>query len=297
MIYFSNRMRYVKLFIVICFFPTGAFAQVRDSVQMSSIKNVIDGPFAYPAYHSKLGYYVAQQRTGSYLQLFRINEDKTTIQLTADSANHSHASISANGNLLAYTKELNGKSDIFILNLLNSQHVNLTNTPEFSEAHPSWASNDGVVCFNSNQFDTLQEICSITLADKKIRRITVNHEEDTYGSISPDGTKLVYTKWLEDQKNPEIYVKALAGGTETRLTHFSGRDVAPVWFSDSVIAYSQQGITILHNLRTGLQKKLVSGTSYLFARGVAIGRASFLCERLKDRRPDGVAIITFPEAW
>ncbi|HYE53415.1 MAG TPA: hypothetical protein VD996_01180 [Chitinophagaceae bacterium] len=284
-------MRYPSLVIILLLF--GALTRAQDSVQISSAINVIDGAFSYPAQNEKLNYHIAQKRTGSFLQLYRINADRTASQLTSDSANHSHAAIAANGKWLAYTKEMNGKRDIFILDLVSGHNQNLTNTPEFSEAHPSWAFNDSMIVFNSNQFDTLQEICSITLSGKKIRRITFNREEDTYASLSPDGTRLVYTKWFDDEKNPEIYIRALKGGEEMRLTNNSSRDVAPVWLSDSVVSYTRQGSIILHHLRTGAQKKLVSETGYLFGRGIPVSAAAMLCERSKDRRPDGLAIIAF----
>lgn len=284
---------YQKTVLTIYLLISSLLIKAQPDLKCISLQHIVDGPFSYPSFNLKYNYYVAQQRIGNFLQLFRISDDKTFVQLTFDSANHSHAAFSSDGEWIAYTKEIDGKSDIYLLSRLKSSHFNLTNTPNYSEAHPSWALSDSLVLFNTNQYDTLQEISVIWLHDKITRRITSNHDEDTYGSFSPDKRRVVYTKWLNNQKNPEIYILSLDDGRETRITNNEVRDVAPVWLSDSVISDSQSGGIIFHNLHSNLQRRLTTETEFLFVRGVPINNSSLLCERVKEKKNDGLAIVHF----
>jgi Tol biopolymer transport system component len=268
--------------------------KAQEETKVSVVKNVAEGAFAYPSYSHKHSCYIAQQKKGAFLQLYSINSDQSVRQLTFDSADHSHPRVSVSGDWVAYTKEVNGMRDIWLLNLATTEQINLTNTANYSEAHPAWAMNDSLIVFNTNRFDSLQEISAIRLHDGKIKRLTTNLEEDTYGSLSPDGKKLIYTKWLNEEKNPEIYLLHLDDTTETRLTDNAVRDIAPVWLSDSVISYTQNGSILIHHLSRNDQRRLTTAdSSLLFVRGVPFGKSALLCERIKDNKLDGIAVLQF----
>jgi serine/threonine protein kinase/Tol biopolymer transport system component len=55
---------------------------------------------------------------------------------------------------------------------------------------------------------------------------------ETQASFSPDGKKIVFVWSGEDHKNPDIYVKPLAGGAPLRLTSDPAEEVSPAWSPD-----------------------------------------------------------------
>jgi len=62
--------------------------------------------------------------------------------------------------------------------------------------------------------------------------------EDTDASWSPDGTRVVYSSNHGGLANANLFTIPVAGGTPTRVTHFSGYDGAPTWSADgSTIAF------------------------------------------------------------
>jgi tricorn protease-like protein len=267
----------------------------QDSILSTHIEPVVSGSFIYPAYNAKNGIVIAQQRVDSYFQLFQIDRNGGYRQFTRDSANHVHANFSANGKWIAFTKESNGQRDIFLFRVETGEQVNLTNTASSNESHPAWAMDDNAIVFNTNRYDSLQEIAMITVDDRKVKRLTVNHDEDTYGSLSPDGHNLLYTKWLNEEKNPEIYVMSLQDGIEKQITNNHHRDVAPVWITDSLISFTQNGSIILYNLTTGAQKMLVTETGFRFGRGVRVSDRSLLCERTEGRNAAGLGVLHFED--
>ncbi len=269
------------------------FISIAQEVRIESITNITDSAFTYPSFNKSNNSIIAQKKVGNHLQLFSISVEGKQIQLTFDSADHKHAAISPDGKTFAYTKEWNGQADIHLYSFDNASDRNLTNTPAYYEAHPSWVS-DSAIVFNTNRYDTLQEISSLNLITGKITRLTTNTEEDTYGSISPNGQQLVYTKWLDGQRNAEIYLLSLSDGIEKRITHDPARDVAPVWISDSLISYGRGGNLFLYNVFSKTHTKLITGNSeYILARGVPAGDHKILCEKIKNRVSAGLVIISF----
>lgn len=284
----------VKTLLLLIVFTTAFLSSIaQKQTRIIAVKEITDEPYSYPSYNRANGNIVAQKKVGSYLQLFLLKKDAPEMQLTSDSADHKHAAISPDGNKIAYTKLINGYSDIHLLTVNDVSDINLTNSIHYSEAHPSW-SNDSMIVFNTNQFDSLQEICSINISSKEITRLTFNKEEDTYGSVSPDGSKLVYTKWFNNEKNAEIYLLSFKDKKETRITNNEIRDVAPVWLSDSVITYSSAGGIYFYQINTSSTTKLISDQGImLHTRGVAAGTGTLLCEQIKERRAAGLVLITY----
>ncbi len=287
-------MRQIAALFAVFFSGLVSPAHSQANARVAEVKNVADGAFAYPSYSKQHDCFVAQQKTGEFIQLYRVNTDRSVRQLTFDSANHIHPSVSANGQWVAFTKEVNGSRDVWRMDLSTAQQTNLSNTPGFSESHPTWAVADSLIVFNCNRYDSLQEISAIRLHDGRVKRLTDNREEDTYGSLSPNGKSLLYTKWLDGEKNPEIYWLRLGENTEIRLTNNEVRDIAPVWLSDSVISYTQNGAIVIHHLFSNEQKRLTTAeVNILFVRGVPFGKSAYLCERVKERQLDGISLLYF----
>lgn len=281
-----------KLFAPFVFLLSTFVGTAQQATSISSMQTVTDEPFTYPALNPVDKSIVAQKKVGSYLQLFLLTPGAKQKQLTFDSADNKHAAISPGGKILAYTKLKNDRSDIHLFNLDDASDRNLTNSAGYSEAHPSW-SGDTVIVFNTNRYDSLQEISLIHLATNEIKRLTVNKDEDTYGAIAPGARHLVYTKWLDEQKNAEIYFKALGDDKEMRITENTARDVAPVWLSDSVISYSRGGDIFFYNIYSQMHDKLQNDPGqFMLVRAVPAGDGKLLCEKIKNRTSAGLVMIS-----
>lgn len=76
-----------------------------------------------------------------------------------------------------------------------------------------------------------QEICSIEISTGEYSKITTNDEEDFAPAISPDGTKIAFSR--RTGGNYDVYVMNLDGSGERRLTTDVGSDQYPTWSPDS----------------------------------------------------------------
>lgn len=117
---------------------------------------------------------------------------------------------SPDGTMLAFSAQINEKSDIFIYNFSKKKIENITNDI-FSDLRPTWSNNSKSIYFVSDRTDNLNldknkdnykmwnfeavnsDIYSLTLNDKKIKRIT-NDPENKKSSIalSSDNDKILY---------------------------------------------------------------------------------------------------------
>ena len=264
------------------------------------MKNLTDSNFSYPSYHVASKTVVAQKRVGNYNQLFMINlQSNKVTQLTFDTAQHSHPRISPISAEVAYAKEINGQRDIWILDLNDpASQLNLTNTTSFSEAHPSWSYDGKKIFVNTNRYDSLQEVAEIDVITGAAKRITKNSEEDTYPSVSPDGKRLVYSKWFNNEKNPETYIMNLAAGTEERITDNNYRETAPVWISNNVITYTRSGHgkveIIFYDINRKSETTINNLNGYFFARGfLAESPNTMIVEKMSNGKAYGLAFISF----
>lgn len=65
-------------------------------------------------------------------------------------------------------------------------------------------------------------------------RVAVTSKEGSeyLGSLSPDGTKVAFSKRVDSVNNYDLFVKILADGSERRLTREPGNDLRPTWSAD-----------------------------------------------------------------
>ncbi|HMI47775.1 MAG TPA: hypothetical protein VK481_03815 [Gemmatimonadaceae bacterium] len=63
-------------------------------------------------------------------------------------------------------------------------------------------------------------------------RLTTDSAFNDMGSWSPDGAKIVFTRWTRDLVTNQIFVMNASGGSQLRLTNSSSWDLSPEWSSD-----------------------------------------------------------------
>ncbi|GAB4476538.1 MAG: hypothetical protein Kow00124_18780 [Anaerolineae bacterium] len=135
---------------------------------------------------------------------------------------------------LAFT--CNSGTDVCVINADGSGLVNLTGEDEFIDRYPSWTL-DGRIVFMSNRDtdpDTLAaEIYIMGDDGTAVTRLTA--DETAYNAhprVSPDGLLIAYESDRDVESGSELYVMALDGSGQRRITTDGLWNQTPVWRPD-----------------------------------------------------------------
>lgn len=148
----------------------------------------------------------------------------------------------------AYVGENN--NDVFIMDADGENLKRLTNGPGY-DGHPHWSFDGLRIVFNSDRVtpdrnaawsDRWHEIFSMDANGGDIRQHTRCKAVCTYGSLSPDGTKILYRKVVKGPgldwslgaitRNSEVYTADLDGANEVNLSNNAAFDGWPLWSPD-----------------------------------------------------------------
>ncbi len=167
-------------------------------------------------------------RTDGVFRIWVMNADgsgQTPLTLTKGSTIDWAGSWSPDGKCIAYASLVNGKGQIFVMNVDGSDRVNLTNHPSHNSV-PHWSPDGTRIVFYSER-DGNREVYVMNAAGSQVIRLTNHRATDYLATWSPDGKHLVFTS--ERDGNPDIYMMNPDGTDVTHLVSHSGDDFNPVW--------------------------------------------------------------------
>jgi Tol biopolymer transport system component len=106
-----------------------------------------------------------------------------TRQITDGAGSHTHPAWSHDGHYLAFSKYIDGDSDIYILDLNNLTQTQITNHPG-DDNMPSWSPDDSQIAFVSTR-DGNKDIYIMNIDGSNITNLTNDPADDWYPSWSP----------------------------------------------------------------------------------------------------------------
>jgi Tol biopolymer transport system component len=136
-------------------------------------------------------------------------------------------------------------NELFLMNTDGSNIIQLTYHPG-RDGHQKYSPDGTRIIFNSQRDDEGQseirnyEIYEMDLDGSHVKRLTDFPEWDTYPSISPDGSKIVWRRVLptggnsSSGRNSEIFVMNRDGSDPMNMTNSPAFDGYPSWSPDGM---------------------------------------------------------------
>jgi len=190
-------------------------------------------------------------RTGSN-QLFILNrEDDEIRQLAEFPLGAETPAFSPDGQRIAFDVYVGeNNNDVFTINVDGSGLKQLTDNPGY-DGHPHWSADGLRIIFNSDRTspdldadwsDRWHEIFSMKADGTDVQQHTRCKAVCTFGSLSPDGKKVLYRKVIKApgfdwdlgsiEKNSEIFIADIDGGNEINITNNAAFDGWPAFSPD-----------------------------------------------------------------
>jgi len=178
---------------------------------------------------------------GTDVQIFVIDlETRKVEQLTHEPGRNVDPVWSPDGEQIVYSAGNDETRDIFIMAADGSNNRRLTED-KASNYHAKWLPDGSGIIFDSNRDHnpgdevTNREIYTMNLEGANVSRLTNYSDWDTYASVSPEGSKIVWRRVVEnfdDSRNAEIFVMDRDGENIKRLTDTPAFDSYPAWSPD-----------------------------------------------------------------
>jgi Tol biopolymer transport system component len=132
----------------------------------------------------------------------------------------------------ALPEEFIPPTDLWIVDLRNSQERQLTNSTDTDDTRPQWSPDGQQIAFQSDTNEPGNiDVYTIRPNGRDLRRITTTPGFDGMPNYSPDGESVTFTS--ERAGNGDVFVMRADGGHQNRLTD------DPIW--DGLSCFSPDG--------------------------------------------------------
>jgi len=228
---------------IVSFFFLDLFTFVCHAQELPQIRPLNSAVTTYPNLSPDGRYLIYSAGEEDQFNIFRLDmETKTKILLTDNDNEDSAAIWSPDGKYIAFQREdSDGQRDIWLMDKDGENQRNLTNA-RGDDQHPRFSADQKYIVFDSNRDDPRTDpddwkhnfdIYKTSFDGQSVHRLTDWNLWDMYGSLNPDGTKIVWRRMLPVENNKrgnfEIFVKDLTTGIETNLSNSKAIDTNPHW--------------------------------------------------------------------
>ncbi|MFC1556874.1 hypothetical protein ACFL5L_02690 [candidate division KSB1 bacterium] len=166
------------------------------------------------------------------------------IQLTSDFYDEQNASWSPGGNKICFCRNVNGRSDIWVMDDRGENQEPITTNPG-SDRQPEWSpGGDWIVYISDSPFDEngSPQICIIRSDGTEKTQLTSSATVKSDPSWSPDGSTIYYIEQLDEDQHFALKSVNRSAGEDAVITTFRERVVKPYMSRDNnVIVYSIAG--------------------------------------------------------
>jgi tricorn protease len=172
------------------------------------------GYYRFPAVHGNSVIFTAEG------DLWKFNlSTKEAKRLTTNQGVESHASISPDGQWVAFVAQYEGPPEVYVMPVDGGTPKRLT----YEESNPvvyQWTS-DGSILYSTSYYSNLPDVQLVKLNPSKMTSENIPLSQADQGTYAPDGI-LFFTR-LRDQGS---HTKRYKGGTAQTLWKFDGKDEA-----------------------------------------------------------------------
>jgi Tol biopolymer transport system component len=174
-------------------------------------------------------------------QLHVMNADGTADHVLVTEYPAFQAAWSPDGTRLAFTQNVNGQEDLFVMAADGTRVEQLTDDAP-SDWAAVWTPDGSALLFNSDR-DGTYHIHRSDLATKAITAVTTGEANDYEPAVSPDGTRIAFTSDRRGTDHYDVWIAGIDGSEPTRFTVGPGEQVGdsymPTWSPDgSTIAFT-----------------------------------------------------------
>ena len=192
-------------------------------------------------------------------------EGGTARRLTADPGEELFPKFSPDGKQIAFTGQYGGNRQVFVIGVDGGAPRQLTFHNDIGEMPPrggydnqvlGWTPDGKNVLFNTHRTPWSERIARPYLvAAGGGMEVPLPIPEGSSGTLSPDGTKMVYSPIMNEYRGwkryhggraSDLWTYDLAQNTAERLTDYDGNDFMPVWIGDTIYFISDREGGILN---------------------------------------------------
>ncbi|HSO23853.1 MAG TPA: S41 family peptidase, partial [Chondromyces sp.] len=164
------------------------------------------------------------------------------LRLTDDEGEERHPKFSPDGSLIAFTSEMDGNPDVFVMGADGSSPRRLTYHPDADEV-VGWHPVSGKIMFRSarHSYSRFDRLFLVAPDGTGLEELPLH--EAGRGSFSPDGAQIAYNRIAREDRTwkryyggmaQDLWLYDFATGEDRRLTDYRGTDRLPMWIGDVV---------------------------------------------------------------
>jgi tricorn protease len=194
-------------------------------------------------------------------------------RLTDDEGEERHPKFSPDGSLIAFTAEIDGNPDVFVMDAGGGNIRRLTYHPAADEV-VGWHPIDSRVLFRSRRasYSRFDRLFLVAPDGTGLEQLPLH--EAGRGSYSHDGTKIAYNRVAREDRTwkryrggmaQDLWLFDLATQKDRRLTDYRGTDRLPMWVGDALYFASDRDRVLniyAYDLADGNIARITNHTDY-----------------------------------